>query len=72
MKIALTLDDTKWSWLLTKEKGDAAKAQANILQKVNEYLDACGRDVGADDLANVTKALADPVKLATAKAALGL
>lgn len=72
MKLTLALDDVKWGWLLTKENGDAAKAQANVLQKVDEYLDACGRDVGADDLANVTKALADPVKLATAKAALGL
>lgn len=40
--------------------------------KMLEYIDACARDVGADDLANVTKELADPAKLATAKIALGL
>lgn len=37
-----------------------------------EYIEACARDVGADDLAKVTKELSDPAKLATAKAALGL
>ena len=72
MKLTLTLDDAKWGYAVTKEAGDAAKAEANVLDKVNEYLDACGRDVGADDLANVLKELADPTKLATAKAALGL
>lgn len=72
MNLTLSLDDTKWGHALTKEKGDAAKATANVLDKVNEYLDACGRDVGADDMANVTKVLADPAKLAIAKAALGL
>ena len=72
MKLTLTLDDAKWGYVLTKESGDAVKAEANILAKVNEYLDACGRDVGADDLANVTKEITDPAKLAIAKAALGL
>lgn len=72
MKIALFLDDTKWGWLLTKENGDQAKAEANCTDKVNEYLDACGRDVGADDMAKVTQAIANPANLAVAKAALGL
>lgn len=72
MKLTLALDDAKWGYALTKEAGDAAKAEANVLAKVNEYLDACARDVGADDLANVLKEISDPVKLATAKAALGL
>lgn len=72
MNLTLTLDDIKWSYALMKEAGDSAKATANVTDKVNEYLDACGRDVGADDLANVTKALAEPANLAVAKAALGL
>lgn len=72
MKLTLTLDNVKWGYAVANEAGDVAKAEQNVLDKVNEYLDACGRDVGADDLANVTKELADPVKLATAKAALGL
>ena len=72
MKVTITLDDVKWGYVLTKEAGNAAKAEQNILDKVNEYLDSCGRDVGADDMANVLKELADPMKLATAKAALGL
>ena len=72
MKLTLTLEDVKWGYALTKEAGDSIQAEANVLAKVNEYLDACARDVGADDLANVTKELADPAKLSLAKAALGL
>lgn len=72
MKLTLTLNDAKWTALLTKTKQDTSLAQQNVLDKVNEYLDACGRDIGADDLSNVTKELADPAKLALAKAALGL
>ena len=72
MKLTLTLDDAKWTALLTKTKQDTSLAQQNVLDKVNEYLDACARDVGMDDLTNVTKELSDPAKLAIAKAALGL
>lgn len=72
MKLTLTLEDKKWDWLLTKTEQDEAVAEQNVLDKVNEYLDACGRDVGADDVAKVMAALSDPVKLAAAKSAVGL
>lgn len=72
MKLTLTLDDVKWGYALAKEEGDADKATANVISKVNDYLNACGRDLGADDLTNVQKELSDPAKLAIAKAALGL
>ena len=71
MKITLTLDDKKWACAVANA-ADAAEAEQNVLDKVNEYLDACERDVGASDMANVVKELSDPAKLATAKAALGL
>lgn len=72
MKLTLTLDDEKWGYALAKEEGDAAKATANVKDKVNEYLDACGRDLGADDLSKVQAALSDPANISIAKAALGL
>lgn len=72
MKLNLTLDDAKYACAVAKEQGDTAKADANITARVNEYLDACERDVGASDLANVLKEIQDPAKLATAKAALNL
>ena len=71
MKITLTLDDKKWACAVANAK-DEDEAKQNVLDKVNEYLDACERDVGASDMANVVKELADPAKLAIAKAALGL
>lgn len=72
MDLKLTVDDQKWNWLLSK----AAQENSNPLDlldfKINEFLDACGRDVGADDLSKVQAALSDPAKLATAKSALGI
>ncbi len=72
MQITLTVDDLKWGWLLSKTAADKSDPNKLVLDKVNEYLDACGRDVGASDLAKVQAALADPANLAIAKASLGL
>jgi hypothetical protein len=72
MLLNLTVDDQKWSWLLSKAALTKDDPFALATAKLIEYLDACGRDIGADDMAKVQAALADPVKFAIAKAALGL
>ena len=46
--------------------------QAMLDTKLDQYLADVRREAGQDDLTEVTKALADPVKLALAKAAMGL
>ena len=40
--------------------------------KIVQYLADVKRELGQDDMANVLKEIADPVKLAIAKTALGL
>lgn len=44
MKVTLDIPDEKWGWLVS-QGGDPFE---NLMAKVNEYLEACGRDLGAD------------------------
>lgn len=44
MKIELDIPAEKWGWLVA-QGGDPTE---NLMAKVSEYLDACGRDLGAD------------------------
>lgn len=72
MEITLTLDDLKWNWLVSKAARDKVDPIDNIMLKVNEYLDACGRDIGQDEMTKIREALDDPAKLAVVKTALGM
>ena len=72
MQLTLTLDDQKWNWLVAKTQADKSDPSQLVLDKVNEYLDACGRDIGASDMAKIQEAILDPAKLAAVKFALGL
>lgn len=55
MKIELDIPDEKWDWLVA-QGGDPTE---NLMAKVNEYLDACGRDAQATLEAKVAKRLAE-------------
>ena len=72
MKLTIAVDDAKWAWAVQACAADQSDPADKALQMVNEYLDACGRQLGLDDETRVTKAIADPAKLAVAKGALGL
>lgn len=66
------MDDQKWNWLLLKAENEKGDSIEMLTLKVDEYLNACGRDIGADNAAKVVAAIADPAKLLTAMDALGL
>lgn len=72
MDYTYTLLDNQLAAMQAKAALSKSTVPALLDFIVSEYISACARDVGADDLAKVTKELSDPAKLATVKAALGL
>ena len=67
---SLTLPEE--SLLSSKAAKDQTTVKEMLDTKINQYLEDVKRDMGLDERAEVTKALADPAKFAIAKAALGL
>lgn len=64
MKITLDIPAEKWGWL----EAQGGDPHDNLMAKVNEYMEACGRDFGAD---TESKLLAEIAKRdAAGKAAL--
>jgi len=72
VKITLSIDDALWSYAVAQQVLDGVDPLDRATQYVNEYCAQCGKQLGLDTMSKVQAALADPAKLATAKAALGL